>query len=135
MYKPVILAIITMLLAIPLYAGDESTAPKKNVHLIPFASEGNVVELTVANSSARAVSGVTVTADVPSWVQLSHTDSSIDGIGPNGETLARFTFSVGKTAPVGDGSRVASGVYVYQIHAVDREGSKNIERRRMLLLK
>jgi len=220
MYKPVILAIITMLLAIPLYAGDESTAPKKNVHLIPFASEGNVVELTVANSSARAVSGVTVTADVPSWVQLSHTDSSIDGIGPNGEALARFTFSVGKTVPVGepavllfyitangrtwtreitieigvpevfelyqnypnpfnpqttipyqlpsaldvtiriynmlgqlvetlvdeslpagyhtvvwDGARVSSGIYVYRIEAVDDEGSRKIEQRRMLLVK
>jgi len=68
---------------------------------IPFASSGNLLELTVSNSSTLATSKVTVAAkDVPTWFTISPTSINFDRMAPNEDALASFSFSIEKSAPV-----------------------------------
>jgi len=68
---------------------------------IPFASRGNVIELTVANPSGQSVRGLTVRAEeVPSWMSLHAAEQVIEELGPGEETSVRFGFDVAETASV-----------------------------------
>ena len=73
----------------------------QEVHKLPFASSANILELTVANSSAIAAYNVTVEAgNLPSWVLISPNSVNFGQLKPNEEQLALFTFSLDKSAPV-----------------------------------
>jgi hypothetical protein len=197
-----------------------STSPQ--AYQLPFASTGNTVELTVANTATTPLTGVKVTAtDVPPWLKFTATEQRIALLKAQQEMAATFTFSVDKAAPVQknqtikfvitapsgekwtkeitvavaapakfevyqnypnpfnpttaisyqltavskvslkiynllgqevaslvdadrlagyhqemwDATRCASGVYIYQLIATDERGSKQVARKRMLLLK
>ena len=70
-------------------------------HQLPFASAGNVLELTVANTSAIVASNITVEAtNIPSWLNMTPASASFTEIKPNEELLASFAFSIDKSAPV-----------------------------------
>lgn len=67
---------------------------------LPFASSGNVLELTVANSSSIATSNIAVEAtNVPSWLNISPS-VTLPLLKPGEEQAAEFMFSVDKSAPV-----------------------------------
>jgi hypothetical protein len=71
------------------------------VYQLPFASSGNTIELTVANTSWIALSGVQIEATgVPSWLSFREIKQSLSVLKANQELPLLFTFSVDKSAPV-----------------------------------
>jgi hypothetical protein len=78
-----------------------SVSLSQEPYRIPFASKGNSIELTIANTSAVAASEISVEAtSVPSWIVLSQRTVTFDQLGGNEEHPATFTFSVDKKATV-----------------------------------
>jgi hypothetical protein len=70
-------------------------------HPLPFESKDNTIELSVRNTSAIAASGVKVVAtNIPSWLHFSSTDYAINQLKAKGDTMASFSFSVDKLAPI-----------------------------------
>ena len=73
----------------------------QTVHQLPFASSGNTIELTIANTSSIALSGVKIEATgVPSWLSFKEIRETLSLLKANEEMPVLFTFSVDKTAPV-----------------------------------
>lgn len=72
-------------------------------HEVPFASEGNRIELTVANTASRSAEGLRVKVEgVPAWVRLEPEEHLLEALGAGEEALASFSFSVDRSAPVGE---------------------------------
>jgi hypothetical protein len=76
-------------------------ATSQTVYDMPFASSGNVIELTVENASRMPQTALTVKpAQVPPWIILESPEQSI-ALLPGGERhVIRFHFSIDRTAPV-----------------------------------
>src|SRR5512136_2797082 len=71
------------------------------VYSLPFASSGNTIELTVANTATTPLTGVIVNAkEIPPWLKFTATEQRISLLKAQQEMAATFTFSVDKTAPV-----------------------------------
>lgn len=78
-----------------------AVAVGQEVYQIPFASSGNVIELTIGNTSSIPQSSVTVgAATLPAWLALEPPSSAVGELAGRSEKTARFTFAVDKTAPV-----------------------------------
>ena len=78
-----------------------STTFAQQSYKIPFASTGNSLELTVANTSLFTASQITVKApDVPDWLRFTQNMVSIDKVPAKEERGVVFSFSVDKLAPV-----------------------------------
>ncbi len=76
-------------------------ANAQTIYPLPFASSGNTIELSVANSSSLPASGITVQAtSVPSWLRFDATGERITSIRADEEIPVSFTFAVDKSAPV-----------------------------------
>jgi hypothetical protein len=68
---------------------------------IPFASKGNVIELSVANSSVLTAEGVKVeVANVPTGIKFAEKSVTISTLKAKEEQIATFTLSIEKTAAV-----------------------------------
>jgi hypothetical protein len=97
---------LTMLL-FPLLL-TQAAAVAQVVHSISFASSGNVVELTVANASVTQSTDVMVrVANRPDWLVFVRDEHLLQGIQAGGESIARFTFEVDQSAPVGQEETLA----------------------------
>jgi glucuronoarabinoxylan endo-1,4-beta-xylanase len=69
---------------------------------IPFASKGNRIELTVANSAGEDLNGVTVTAaEYPQWIDFKETTLTLSTLASETEEITQFEFSVEKDAEIG----------------------------------
>jgi hypothetical protein len=78
-----------------------SSALSQEAYKIPFGSEGNTIELTIANTSSATATKVTAEAiDAPSWIKFGQRIVALERVGPNEEKSATFTFSLDKLAPV-----------------------------------
>ena len=78
------------------------------VYQIPFASEGNQIELAVSNVGVEVMEQVEVVATVvPEWLNLHAGSITLGGIEASGEGYALFDFSVDREALVGESSRLA----------------------------
>ncbi len=78
-----------------------TTALSQDTYRLPFASEGNVLELTIANTSPVTATRVTAEAsETPPWLKLSQRIIAFDQLKPGEEKSATFTFAVDKLAPV-----------------------------------
>jgi hypothetical protein len=105
---------ITLLLVAVMQCGIAQTATNGSVsgqapnsgtsaqiYQLPFASSGNTIELSVANTATIALVGVKVEAtNLPSWLKFAATEQHIAVLKANQEMAATFTFAVDKTAPV-----------------------------------
>ena len=95
------------LLVICLSCVSIAAAQTDSVYTIPFpdgtsASKGNMIDLTVANTSKIAAQNVTVAiSNVPGWIKFDTTKQTISSIAASAEQPATFTFAVNKSAPVG----------------------------------
>ncbi len=68
---------------------------------VPFASEGNALELSVENSSALAARGLTIEAAIfPSWLRFTGTREAIEQLEGRSKGSVVFTFAVDRNAPV-----------------------------------
>jgi hypothetical protein len=95
MNKPTAALIFLLLIAV-MQCGVAQTA-----YQLPFASTGNTVELTVANTATTPLTGVIVNAkEIPPWLKFTATEQRISLLKAQQEVAATFTFSVDKTAPV-----------------------------------
>lgn len=73
----------------------------QEAYRLPFASAGNMLELTVANGSSTPAAHVKVAVtNVPAWVHFTWSEQVLEQVEANGEATARFTFSIDKAAPV-----------------------------------
>lgn len=74
----------------------------QTVYEIPFASNENSIELTVANVSGTKIEKINVELkELPEWINFTKTKTDLETIEGNSEKTALFTFSLGKEAPVG----------------------------------
>ena len=79
-----------------------AAAQTDSSYAIPFASKGNTIDLTVANTSNIAAQGVSVcVSNAPSWVKFDSTRLTIKSLAASAEQSATFSFAVDKSAPVG----------------------------------
>jgi hypothetical protein len=86
------------LIALTLLVG---TSLSQEVYRIPFASKGNTIELTIANTSPTTATQVSVEATgVQSWVTYGRKTMMIDQLNPKSEKPATFSFSIDKMADV-----------------------------------
>jgi hypothetical protein len=77
------------------------TVEKSQCYEIPFSSNKNRIELTVANTSISKISNVSVERiDLPEWVHVTPELQTISSIEANTEKEVTFTFSIDKAAPV-----------------------------------
>lgn len=78
-----------------------STSIAQEAYRIPFASKGNTIDLTVANTSPIAANDVYVAATwVPSWMSFNQKTVTIDQVNGKEEKPATFSFSIDKMAGV-----------------------------------
>ncbi len=99
-----------------------AAAQTDSTYTIPFASKGNTIELTVANTSKIATQVVSVTVgNTPSWVKFDTTQQTIKSLTANAEQAATFSFAVDKLAPVGKAQTLA-----FSITANGQTWTKNI---------
>jgi hypothetical protein len=86
-------------------AGVSGQTPGKSTsasaYQLPFASTGNTIELTVANTATTPLTGVKVEAmEIPPWLKFAATEQRIALLKAQQEMAATFAFSVDKTAPI-----------------------------------
>lgn len=75
--------------------------------ILPFASKGNVLELSVKNGSPAAITAVAVEAtNIPTWIKFDQRQKSIVSLAGDSQELAVFTFSVDRKAPIGSDEKV-----------------------------
>ena len=89
-----ILAVL-VIIVISVYSQTETA------HKIPFASEGNSIELAVLNSSSIDIQNVQVEAtQLPEWIKFAEKKKIISKLQSSKEGIAAFKFKVDKEAPV-----------------------------------
>ncbi len=104
-----------LLLFVPEVLAQSASVPMRTVeavpaevtlsgaYIVPFASVGNVIELAVANPADLLAAEILVTvAERPAWLVVEPQTVALEDVEAGGEVLARFTFSVDKSAPVGE---------------------------------
>lgn len=71
-------------------------------HKLLFASLNNRIELAVANTSMVTAENVIVeVSSVPQWIKFTNPQTQISNLKSNEASVALFSFSVDKSAPVG----------------------------------
>ena len=77
-------------------------------HRLPFASDGNTLELAVANTSSEmALENVTVHIEnAPEWLVFATNQLELETIASGEEATAAFLFDVNRNAPVGEAAEV-----------------------------
>ena len=109
------LLLLTLLLALTTTPARAQSVPAKTdgaalaaitalgAYAVPFASEGNVLELAVANTDAAINDEVAVTVvEVSTWLVVEPAQVVLTGVDAGEEVPATFTFSVVQSAPVGE---------------------------------
>ena len=109
------LLLLTLLLALTAAPVRAQSVPAKSeraalaevttqgAYMVPFASEGNVLELAVANTAAPIAGEVAVIiAETPAWLVVVPAAVVLAGLEAGEESPATFTFSVAQQAPVGE---------------------------------
>jgi hypothetical protein len=82
-----------------------------STYTIPFASKGNIIELTVSNTSKIATQAVNVSvSNTPNWVKFDSIQQTIKMLTASAEQTATFSFAVDKSAPVGKGQTVTFSI-------------------------
>ncbi|MEW5800449.1 MAG: T9SS type A sorting domain-containing protein [Bacteroidota bacterium] len=76
-------------------------------HSIPFASQNNSIELSIANASTVAANNVVVeVTSAPQWLQFQNRKVTIENLSANENKTAHFLFSADKSAPVNKSEQV-----------------------------
>lgn len=74
----------------------------QTVHELPFASQGNTIELAVENTGSLTATNVRIALQTrPDWISFTSQEVIIDLLEGSSEKTVSFTFSIDKTAPVG----------------------------------
>jgi len=99
-----------------------AAAQTDSTYTIPFASKGNTIELTVANTSKITTQAINVSmSNVPNWVKFDSSRQTIKSLTASAEQTATFSFAVEKSAPVGKGQ-----TFTFSITANGQTWTKNI---------
>ena len=70
-------------------------------HSIPFASQNNTIELSVANAATVDAGNVTVEVqNAPQWLTFTNLKTQISNLKSREASTSSFTFSVDKSAPI-----------------------------------
>ena len=96
---------IAFVLLISNAAYSQTASKIGNVYQIPFATEGNRVDLEVANVGDEEMAAVrVVTSQKPEWLQLDMNEIVMPGVQSDTDAIASFGFSVDREAPIGEGA-------------------------------
>ncbi len=88
-----------------------SVSAPEQVRDVPFASTANTVELTVLNAGSVPSSDISVEAsDPPAWIVFSSRNIHLGPMNGNEQKVATLTFSVDKSAPVGESHTLSFAV-------------------------
>ena len=99
-----------------------TAAQTDSTYTIPFASKGNTIELTVANTSKITTQAVNVSvSNAPNWIKFDSAQQTIKSLAASAEQSATFSFAVDKSAPVGKGQTLT-----FSITANNQTWTKNI---------
>lgn len=75
---------------------------------IPFASPGNTIELTIANTSSIIALHVKIeVTNNPPWVKFSQKEVTLNELKGNEEKAALFSFVIDKSAPINKAQTLA----------------------------
>jgi hypothetical protein len=89
--------IMILLISINVAIAQQAT----QTYEVPFASKGNVIELSVVNSSNLTAEGVKVElANNPEGIKFTETSVTLAALKAKEEQIASFSFSIDKTAKV-----------------------------------
>ena len=78
------------------------TTLAQSVHEVPFASNENVLEVTVENPASTSISNVTLRVlQAPKWFQLTSREPALGHISAHQGAVARLSFSIERSAPIG----------------------------------
>ncbi|NBB84718.1 MAG: hypothetical protein GVY12_00650, partial [Bacteroidetes bacterium] len=98
-----ILMLPTVLLAQTSKAAISSPTAAAMAHAVPFATEAGTLELLVAAPEEADLGTATVAVEeAPAWLTVRPETRTLETVEPGEETVARFTFGVAPTAPVGE---------------------------------
>lgn len=86
---------------------DNSPPPSGAAYVVPFATAGNLLELTIAapQGSSDADDLLVTIASVPEWIRFDNVEVGTT-ISDEDEPVARLTFEVLRSAPVGQAAPV-----------------------------
>jgi hypothetical protein len=88
-----------------------SPTAEATAHAVPFATEAGTLELLVVPPEEADLGAATVTVEeAPAWLTVRPETRTLEAVEPGEETLARFTFDVAPTAPVGEAGAVRLAV-------------------------
>ena len=97
-------------------------AQTDSTYTIPFASKGNTIDLTVANTSKINTQSVNVSvSNAPNWIKFDSAQQTIKSLAASAEQAATFSFTVDKSAPVGKAQTLT-----FAITANNQTWTKNI---------
>jgi len=78
----------------------ENNEEVTETYKIPFSSKGNIIELSVENSSINDVENLTVKAvNVPGWIKLNQNEIKIQKLQKKESLPVLFSFDVDKSSP------------------------------------
>lgn len=79
----------------------------QSVHHVPFASQGNVLEVSVRNGSSATTGRLAVrVTEAPSWLTFLPSACTLQNIPSGAPAVAEFTFSVLPSAAIGQNAKV-----------------------------
>lgn len=85
-----------------LLACSLASAQTQSLYHLPFASQGNTVEVLVTNGSTIPATDLALDLiNVPSWLRFSTARLPLASLLPGKESIVRLLFAVDKQAPVG----------------------------------
>ena len=108
---------------------------ESGAYAVPFASEGNVLELAVVNTAATAIEEVAVTvAEAPAWLVVEPVEVVLDGLAGGAEVPVSFTFSVVQSAPVGEVATLRFAITAQGVLLGEKEIHLQVEAPRAFVL-
>ncbi|HEX6981940.1 MAG TPA: T9SS type A sorting domain-containing protein [Balneolaceae bacterium] len=100
------------------FSNEEVKKAASQVYAIPFVSQGNVLELTLINTTNKVLKNIEVILqNLPEWIKPRLKDKSISKLQINEGKTVIFSFDIDKKAPVGNIKNI-------EILATDGKGYK-----------
>ncbi|WP_138431952.1 T9SS type A sorting domain-containing protein [Fodinibius saliphilus] len=105
-YKKI--AVLFIICCVPLsLIGQKSKVENKKVYEVPIGSEGNLIQLVLANSTERDLSNLSVTVEEgPVWFKAQEEEYQIKSIEKEKEVPVTFTFGIIGEVSAGDSAIV-----------------------------
>jgi hypothetical protein len=111
----------------PAWAQPLAKQSEQGVYAVPFASEGNCIELEVVNSTGGELKDITVEIGaVPAWLTFEAPSEAIGVLKAGESRIAVFTFDQDERAPVGEVTELTFEVAAGAGHEISSQPERGI---------